>query len=122
MAVVSGSQSEGARGQFAAQFERQSAVGGNLVGDLSVIDRIRDDGDAFMILGRAANHGGAADIDVFNGFVERDIRARDGLGEGIEIHDDEVDGIYVVSFGLVGMFGVDRAGKAARRGFSGAGF
>ena len=35
----------------------------------------------------------------------------DGLGEGIEIHDDEVDGLEAEELGLAGLLGVLAAQK-----------
>ena len=43
-------------------------------------------------LAAAAQHGGAADVDVLDGVVQRDVRLGDGLLEGIEVHHDEIDG------------------------------
>ena len=46
-----------------------------------------------MVLGRAAQHGGASDVDVLDRFLERYSRPRDGFLERIEVHHHEVDGL-----------------------------
>jgi len=46
-----------------------------------------------VILGRGAEHGRSADIDLFDRFVESYTLARHRLFEGIQIHDDHVDGV-----------------------------
>ena len=45
-----------------------------------------------MVLGRAAEHGRPANVDVLNGVVKRDIRFRDGLLKGVEVYDHEING------------------------------
>ena len=61
-----------------------------------VIGRIADDGDVFPVLGSAANHGRAADVDVLDGILQGDALLRNGLLEGIEVHADQFDGLNAV--------------------------
>lgn len=49
-----------------------------------------------MVLGRAAEHGRAADVDVLDGVLEGAVRLRDGGFERVEVHDDEVDELDAV--------------------------
>ena len=44
------------------------------------------------ILGGGADHGRAADVDVLDQFLEGDAGLGSGFLEGVEIHDDHVDG------------------------------
>ena len=58
--------------------------------DLLIVLRIDDDGDTVVILRCGADHGGAANVDIFDRGVE--IRtARHGGLERIEIHHQEID-------------------------------
>ena len=68
-----------------------------------VVGRIGDDRDAAIILGRAAEHRGAADVDVFDGMFEGHVRFVDGLLEGIEVDHDEVDWFDPVRLRLFAM-------------------
>ena len=43
-----------------------------------------------MILRRASQHGWAADIDIFDGFMQFHVGFRDGLLKGIQIHHDQI--------------------------------
>ena len=54
-----------------------------------------------MVLGRAAQHGRAADIDVLDGVLERAVGLRDGGFERVEVHDDEVDELDAVLLGFL---------------------
>ena len=52
-----------------------------------------DDGDVGEVFGGGADHGGAADVDVFDDLVEGDVGFGGGLLEGVEVDDDHVDGL-----------------------------
>jgi hypothetical protein len=86
-------------GEFSAQGQGGLAGFGNLFADFSVIRRVDDDGDAVVVFGGAAKHGGAADVDIFDGVVQGDIGFGDSLFEGVEVDDDEVDGLDAVFAG-----------------------
>ena len=45
-----------------------------------------------MVLGGGANHGRPANVDVLNGQGVGDFRLGDGVGKGIEVDDDQIDG------------------------------
>ena len=90
-----------------------SAVLRDLLGDLIVAGRVRDDGDELEVLGSGADHGGAADVDVLDGFGEGDVRLGDGLFERIEVDGDEVDTGDVVLFHLADVLGVVADGEDA---------
>src|SRR5882672_4933662 len=65
----------------------------NLLRDNAVILWIYNHRDALMVFRRAPQHGRTADINVLNGFGERDVGPGDGLLEWIKIYDHQVDGL-----------------------------
>ena len=69
-------------------------------GDPLVVGRVDDDGDGREILGRGPQHRGAADVDVFQGVVQRDIGLADGFHEGIEVDDNNINWADAVLFQL----------------------
>ena len=56
------------------------------------MDGVGDDDDGAVVFGGGADHGGAADVDVFDGLGEGAIGFGDGSFEGVEVDADEVDG------------------------------
>jgi len=61
-------------------------------GEGDVVAGLGDDGYVLEVLGGGADHGWAADIDVFDEMAEGDIGLRCSLFEGVEVDDDHVDG------------------------------
>ena len=51
-----------------------------------------------MIFRSAAKHGRATDVNVFNRIVEADIGFGDGLFEGVEVDDHQVNRLDIVFF------------------------
>ena len=91
---------EDLEGEFAAEFAerlRRLHRGEHAL----VVGRVGDDGDRRVVLGRAAEHGRAADVDVLDGVLEGAVRLRDGGFERVEVHDDEVDELDAVLLGFV---------------------
>ena len=97
--VVGSGGGEGLLAQSPASFAAESAallalfiswIRCGIVGDAS------DDGDIFEVFGGGADHGRAADVDVFDEVAEGDAGLRGGLLEGVEVDDDHVDGLDVV--------------------------
>ena len=78
--------------EFAAQFQGGLAVRFHLGRHLIIVGRIHHHGDAAMILGGAAQHGWATDVDVFDRVFQSHIRFGDGLLKGVQIHDHKIDG------------------------------
>ena len=62
-----------------------------LIEKRGVVGGIDDHGHVRVILGRSAQHRRSADVDVLDRFLVAAVRARDGLCEGVEIDDEEVD-------------------------------
>ena len=95
---------EGLGGQPAAGGQGESAFahGG---GDIAVVIMAGDNGDGGVVLGGGAHHGGAADVDLLDAGVEGGAGG-DGIGEGVEIDDDQVDGSHAQGLELVEMVGL----------------
>ena len=73
--------------------------------DPGVIGRVGDHGDRCVVLGSASQHRGPPDIDILDGFIKSDALLGDGLLEGVEIDDYEIDGGNVVLLTLGDVFG-----------------
>ena len=71
-------------------------VRGQFFGEGLIVCGAGDDGYVFEVFSCAAEHGRAADIDVFDELGGGDAGAGGGLLEGVEVDDDEVDGLDVV--------------------------
>ena len=98
--VVGGGALEDLEGEFAAEFAE--GLGGLHRGEHAlIVGGVGDDGDGGVVLGRAAEHGRAADVDVLDGVLEGAVGLRDGSFERVEVHDDEVDEVDAVLLGFV---------------------
>ena len=98
--VVGGGALENLESEFAAEFTE--GLGRLHRGEHAlVVGGVGDDGDGSVVLGRAAQHGRAADVDVLDGVLERAVGLRDGGFERVEVHDDEVDEVDAVLLGFV---------------------
>ena len=97
-AVVLGRMGISLGGKLKARFRRRIPLLADFSEDGIVIGRIADDGDVPPVLGGAADHGRAADIDILDGVLEGDSFLRDGLAERIEVHADQVDRLDAVFF------------------------
>ena len=87
------------RGEPTTLFQRH-AVAGQHLADALVVVRVHDDHDIREILGGSADHGGAADVDVFQCVFQGDAGPGDGLPERVQISDHDVDRLDVVFFEL----------------------
>ena len=58
---------------------------------LTIVGRVDHYRHAAVVLGCCTQHGRAADVDVFDRIAQGAVKARDGLGEGIEIDHQQVD-------------------------------
>ena len=80
------------RREVRAQRPRRRVVVGVHLGDHLVVPaRAGDDGDPLVVLGRGAQHRGAADVHVLDRVGESHIRIGDGAFERIEVDADQVD-------------------------------
>ena len=104
-AVVAG----GARVGFAREIQARGEAEGAMFAKLGehgrVIGVIGDDADALKIFRGGANHGGAANVDIFDQLGGGDAGRGGSGGEGIEIYDDEIDGHDAVFLRLFLVFG-----------------
>ena len=81
-----------------------TVIGVHFIDDLSIISRVDDDRDRLVVLGGAAQHGRAANVDILDGVVEGAVGVGHGCLEGIEIDHDHVDrrDVMLCHFGDVG--------------------
>ena len=96
--VVGGGGGEGLLSEPPASLAAQSApfVGFQFFDESGIIGGRGHDGDIFEVLGGGADHGGAADIDVFDEVAEGNAGLRRGLLERVEVDDDHVDGLNLM--------------------------
>ena len=100
--------------------EREARGGGNFSLDLDfvenqlVVGRIHHHGDGLAVLRRSTDHRRAADVDVFNRFLERAVGTRHGLFERVEVHADDVDRIDAVLLERSHVFRHRTTGEDAR--------
>ena len=90
--IVKGRVGKGLAGQFPPQFQGGAAVGLDLLQDLAILPGVGGDGREGMVLGRRADHRRAADIDLFDGLIERHARLADRGFERIKIDDNQLEG------------------------------
>ncbi len=69
------------------------------------IGGVGDNHDIGVIFRGAADHGGAANVDILNAFVEAGT-LRDGLLEGIEVDDEQIDRLDPMRIHRGLMFGI----------------
>ncbi len=92
--VVGGGGGEGSLGEAPAGGSGELAgVGVEFGGEGLVVGGGGDDGDVFEVFRGGADHGGAADVDVFDDLGEGDAGLLGGGFEGVEVDDDHVDGL-----------------------------
>ncbi len=66
-------------------------VGVELFYQAGIIAGVDDDGHVTVILCSSTNHGGSADIDIFNSIFEATVWASNGCLEGIQINHNHID-------------------------------
>ena len=81
--------------QPAALLQRHAA-GRQHLADTPVVIRVNDDHHVRVVLGRGAEHGRAADVDVLQRVVERGFGPGDRLPERVQVADDDVDRRYAM--------------------------
>ena len=80
-------------GQPPLGFEREfAAAGAQFLEDGGVVVGRSDDGDVLVVLGRGADHGGTADVDVLDQFLEVGVGLRRNLFEAVQVDHHHVDG------------------------------
>ena len=92
LAVILRGAGESFSRQIEARRRAQLAAALDFCRDGSVIGGIGYDRHAFEILGGGTNHGGAADVDIFDQFFSGDAGLARGSRERIEIYHHHVDG------------------------------
>src|SRR4051812_24541598 len=95
-AVIRAGAGEYPLGELAAQLKGRLPVCFDLLSNFVVIRGIDHDRHKLVVLGRAAQHGWPADVDVLNRFVQLYVGAGNRLFEWIKIHYHEVDRLDAV--------------------------
>ena len=103
---------EGGAGEAAAGGGREGSGPAQLLQDDGVVGRRGDHAHVLVVLGGGADHGRPADVDELDGGVR---------GEGIEVDDDEVDGLDPVGLEVRQVLGLRTVGEdpAVDRGVEG---
>ncbi|MNN21916.1 hypothetical protein D3C81_1352530 [compost metagenome] len=105
------------RGQRQAQAVRGAAALVHFSQDARVVDRVDHDRDAAgfgaVVLGRRAQHGRAADVDVLDRVGERAVRLGDGFTERIQVDHQHVDAIDARCLDGVHVLGAVATGQEA---------
>jgi len=76
--------------QGLAEMRTDFAVQLELVDHQHVVVRVHDHGHAVVVLGRGADHGGAADVNLLDGLVPGRVRLGHGLLKRVEVDHDHV--------------------------------
>ncbi len=78
--------------QVEPEFQLGSPDAAELLEHVPVVRGIDDDEHVAKVLGRRPDQARPADVDLLDQRVERGLGVLRGLGEGIQVHDDEIDG------------------------------
>src|SRR5207302_1447260 len=112
--IIGGGKREGLLREPPFGLERElSLVGRDFGGNAGIVIGRGDDSDVTKVLGGGADHGGPADVDVLNQFVEFNARLSGGLLEGVEVHDDHIDGLDLMFGDCASMGGISADMKDA---------
>ena len=112
--IVLGRVGEGLLHKLKARIKSErTAMVGEFLDEIAVIERIGDGGDAKVVLGTRADHAGAADVDVRAGHLGRYAILSDRLAERIEVYDDHIESVGVEALQIVLMGVVVLLGKNA---------
>src|SRR5690606_29552080 len=107
-AVIGGRAGIGLGGELLAQFIG-NATGLDGLEDLRIVGRVDNDGHICVVLGGGADHGGAANVDIFDDIVIGRAGG-DGLFERVEVDRDQINGtdLVLIHGRLVGGVVADR--------------
>ena len=95
---------KGFGGQAAAVL-RSKTAGRELFGDPAVVRRVDNHRHGGVILGGGPQHGGPADVDVFQRFFQTHIGTADSLPERIKVYHHHIDRVDMVLLQLVQVVG-----------------
>lgn len=107
--VVVGGLLEGLQGVLLAA-SLGDLTGLKLLEELGVVSGVGEDSHTLVVLGRSAEQSHTTDINLLDGLVDSDVHLGDGLLEGVQVADNEVD-LGDLLFGEVLLVGLDVAGK-----------
>ena len=75
----------------------------HFIQNAGIVRGIGDHRDGGVVLGGGAEHGRPADVNLFNGFLQRDAGLGDGFLKGVQVHTDQVNGLDAVFLRLAHM-------------------
>ncbi len=105
--VVGRGEGEGLLGEAPARgMGEGTGVSRELGDEGGVVGGGADDGNVLKVFCRRAEHGWAADVDVFDEFGRGDARLGGGFLKGVEVDDDHVDRLDRMGLDRGGVFGV----------------
>lgn len=107
--VIVGGLLEGLQGVLLAA-SLGDLTGLELLEEFRVVSGVRQDSDTLVVLGCGAEQSHTTDINLLNGLVDGDVDLGDGLLEGVQVADDEVD-LGDLLLGEVLLVGLDVSGK-----------
>ena len=110
--VIGGGVREGLGGKPLALVQGEAGAVGHAGGDQCIIGRVGDDGHGGVVLGRAAHHGGTADVDLLDGIGLVGAGAH-GVGERVQVDDHQVERLDAELLELLGVFGVGHISQNA---------
>ena len=100
---------EGAGGEALPVGEFESTRG-HRSQHVAVVGGIDDHSNVGVILGRGPHHGRSTDVDLFDAFLGAGTRG-DRLGEGVEVHDHELERLNAQFGQLTVVFFVAQVGE-----------
>ena len=103
---------EGLGGKPLALVQGEAGAVGHAGGDQCIIGRVGDDGHGGVVLGRAAHHGGTADVDLLDGIGLVGAGAH-GVGERVQVDDHQVERLDAELLELLGVLGVGHISQNA---------
>ena len=110
--VIGGGVREGLGGKPLALVQGEAGAVGHAGGDQCIIGRVGDDGHGGVVLGRAAHHGGTADVDLLDGIGLVGAGAH-GVGERVQVDDHQVERLDAELLELLGVLGVGHISQNA---------
>ena len=106
-AVVGCCRGKGLHGKAGAEFGGCGTIPGlHCLEDSGIVVGIDHHGDGAVVLGSAADHGGAPDVDLLDGLGQSDPFLCHRLLKGVEIHTDEINRKDAMLGRLSGMLGI----------------
>ena len=110
--VIGGGVREGLAASHLRSSKEKPVPSATRGGDQCIIGRVGDDGHGGVVLGRAAHHGGTADVDLLDGIGLVGAGAH-GVGERVQVDDHQVERLDAELLELLGVLGVGHISQNA---------